>query len=195
MLTHSRLVVMAKKGSKGLLVLLALSLMITVPAFAQRRGLDSAPGGGGPRVGGGYIPPRGPSPSRAWGGPAQTPRNYADRDGHPNAPHVHSDGRWVGHDYARNDSRFRLDHPWEHGHFSGGLGPRYVFRLQGGGPARFWFGGYAFSVAPFEVGLCSDWLWDSDDIVLYDDPDHVGWYLAYNARLGTYVHVTYLGAA
>lgn len=199
-MTHSRLTAMMKKGRTGFLLLVILSMMISIPAFAQRRGLGGPRSGGptvggGPRVGGGFIPPQGPEPSRSWRGPASVAPNRPDFEGHPIAPHVHWNGQWVGHSFGRNDPRFHLDQPWEHGRFPGSLGSRFVFRLEGGGPSRFWFGGYYFSVAPFEVASCADWLWDSDDIVLYDDPDHVGWYLAYNVRLGTYVHVTYLGPA
>ena len=169
------------RTSLGVLVVL---LVVSQPAFAQRGGGGGSRGGGG--FGGGHIPAHGPSA-------AMEGRRVPDMAGHPNIPHVDHNDRWIGHDSGRSDAHYHLDHPFEHGRFTGGFGLGHEFRLQGGNRERFWGNGFYFGVAPYDYGFCNDWLWDSDQIAIYDDPDHDGYYLAYNARLGTYAHVQYLG--
>ncbi len=154
-------------------------------------------------VGDGHIPQSGPprpgepprSADPAHDNMPSPPRpNYRDRPEHPAAPHVHSaNDEWFGHGDARNDARYRLAQPWQHGRFIGAIGPRQVYRMHGGTHTRFNLGGYYFQVSPADWLFANDWFWNSDDIVLYDDEYNDGWYLAYNARTGTWVHVMYLG--
>jgi hypothetical protein len=189
----------ARNGSGRGLALLGVLLIASLPALAQN---DTQHHGKPPHNGhdldNAYAPTHGPSPAphHPNGGPAlqyDQNRDYRDGNGHPNAPHVHGDNQWIGHDSGRSDPRYHVVHPWQYGHYTGAMGPSHYHQLEGGRSDRFWFGGFNFQVAPVDYGYTHDWRWDRDQVAIYGDPDHIGWYLGYNVRLGTYVHLTFLG--
>lgn len=113
----------------------ALTIVFLAPVYPQERGKEGEERGGGQartgghNVGGGYIPPHGPAPTRATqqhaapAAPTRAPqqvqqqrpaeqrgsaqreepeRSFRDEPSHPEAPHVHTNGQWVGHDTGAN---------------------------------------------------------------------------------------------
>ena len=119
---------------------------------------------------------------RAWD---RDRTRYADRD-----------GIWRRfRDRDRDDGRYRLARPFEHGRF-GYLGPRYrypVVRIEIGS-RRVWLGGgFAFEIASWDWPYAEPWCWQCDQFAIYVDPYHPGWYLLWDLRLGRYVHVRYMG--
>jgi hypothetical protein len=178
-------------------VLALLALLAAAPLAAQRdRPERGEPDGsahdlGRPRANQGRVPPA----PLARSDRSVAPRPEIDARNRINAtPHV-SHNEWFGHDRP-DDPRFHLEHPYSHGRFSR-FGPQYRYAVVRLDPNlhRFWLpGGFLFEVAPFEWALAADWCWTcGEDFVIYDDPDHVGWYLLYDVHTGLYVHVQYLG--
>jgi len=103
------------------------------------------------------------------------------------------DGHWYGH-AAPDDARFRLARPFEFGRFRL-VGPSHVFTVTRVdlGARRIWLPGGGFEIAAWDWGLTAPWCWTCDDVVVYLDPDHPGWYLVYNVRMGEYVHAIFVG--
>ena len=169
------------------------------PTIAQQRGQDRpkppAPASqeqARPRANQGHVPP--PPQARANHTEAREPERLPT--GHVNeTPHVNHD-HWYGHE-AANDARFHLATPWEHGRFPH-VGPSYRYAAQrfDEHAHRFWIAGSgSFEIAAWDWPLAADWCWDcGDDFVIYDDPDHPGWYLVYNVHTGVYVHAQFIGA-
>jgi hypothetical protein len=176
--------------------LLTLALALALPALSQERGeRGGAPPAAAhpqerPRANQGKIPPA-PTARTERAAPQveRTPQGKVNE-----TPHVNHN-TWYGHE-APNDARFHLDHPFEHGHFTR-FGPSYRYNVVRIDPANHYFwlpDGFYFQVAAWDWAIAEDWCWDcGDDFVIYEDPDHPGWYLCYNVMTGQYVHVIYMG--
>lgn len=174
---------------------LTLVLCMAFAATAQRGGQEH---GGGQAHGGihanqGHIPEAGP-PHRDGGARPEVERRDGGRIN--SMPHVNHD-HWYGHDRP-NDRRFALAHPFEHGRFEH-FGPSYRYHVErfDRDHHRFWFpGGFSFEIAAWDWPIADDWCWDcdADNFVVYDDPDHSGWYLIYNVATGAYIHAQYMGS-
>ena len=165
---------------------LALVLLLASPAFAQHR----AHGESWPRANAGELPP---PPTRRSDGHARPEAEH--RGERTNAmPHVVGN-RWFGHD-APHDPRFHLDKPFEHGRFEH-FGPshrHHVVRLDPHHHRCVFEDGFIFDIAVWDWPIWSGWCWDcGEDFVVYEDPDHVGWYLIYDVHTGGYVHALFMG--
>jgi hypothetical protein len=167
-----------------LCLVVSLLLFASAAVLAQRSGEH--------RANAGRIPP---SPA-ATNNPNLTREAERLPDGSLDPrQHVNND-HWFGHD-APIDPRYHLDHPWEHGRLEHS-GAAFQYRIGGVDAAthRFWFSNRAsFEIPAWQWPLAADWCWScADDYVVYEDPDHPGWYLLYSMETGAYVHAQYLGS-
>jgi len=126
-------------------------------------------------------------------------RGYRDNRDYRN-DRVYRDDRDYRYDRGYNDRvyrespSYRLGYGWGRGFSHDYIGPRHVWRLEGGNRDRFYFHGFYFRVVASDYPYADDWYWDRDNVIFYDDPDNAGCYLAFNTRLGTYIHVVFEGS-
>ena len=171
---------------KQISVVLSLWVCLAaIPALAQRGDHPDFP-----RANHGQLPP---APERRELG-AQPEVEYREHDRINGTPHVERN-HWYGHD-APSDLRYRIERPFEHGRFAE-FGPEHRFGVVriDRDRHRFWLrDGFFFDVALWDWPIFADWCWDcGDDFAVYEDVDHVGWYLLYDVHTGGYVHVRYEG--
>jgi Ni/Co efflux regulator RcnB len=118
--------------------------------------------------------------------------------GHDRDDDRHDNGKHKGWDNPHNphygdSERFRPGHPYPYGRY-GHVKHVYVARRFDVRTRRIvLFDQSNWVVAAYDVPQCRDWEWDRDQVYVYDDDHHAGWYVLFNARLGRTVHVEFAG--
>jgi hypothetical protein len=172
---------------------LAVGFLYGSPALAQQRDdqQHQQQQRARPRANEGRIPPAPQRQSTGQRGrePQRLPDGRID-----DRPHV-DNNHWFGHD-QRDDARFRVVRPFDRGRFDR-VGPSYRHGIErfDSRAHRFWIAGRGgFEIAAWDWPLTTGWCWNcADDYVVYNDPDHIGWYLVYNVDTGDYVHAQFIG--
>jgi len=176
----------------ALAITTAAFLAVSVPSQVSAQGRGRGGGMGRPATAGGGFRPAIPRAPAARGGGRVAPMF---EPGHPatTAPYVRND-QWYGH-AAVNDPRFRLASPFQHGRFPL-TGPSHIYTVNrfDAGTRRIWMPGGQFEIADYDWAVTAPWCWTCDEFAVYPDPDHAGWYLIYDVRMGEYVHAQFLGA-
>jgi hypothetical protein len=125
-----------------------------------------------------------------------------DRDDRRDRDERHDHGKhkgWDKHDrddhrdWDADHDRIRPGHAYPHGRYEH---VREVYVARRFDPRTrhiFLLDNSDWVVASYDVARCRDWEWDRDQVYVYDDDHHPGWYLLFNPRLGRYVHVEYFG--
>jgi len=128
-----------------------------------------------------------------------------DRDDEHEKHEHHDNGRHLGwYKHHREDRDEDGDWDFDHDHVvQGHYYPhgrfvssrrKFVFVSVSYGTRRVILDDHStWVVASHDIDHCRDWRWDRDDVQVYDDDMHPGWYVLFNARLGQHVHVEYFG--
>jgi hypothetical protein len=119
-----------------------------------------------------------------------------DGDRHDNGKHK----GWYKHgdrddyrDWDYDHERVRPGRAYPHGRYEHVREVYVARRFDSRTRHIFLYDNSDWVVASYDVDRCRDWQWERDQVYVYDDDHHPGWYLLFNARLGRYVHVEYFG--
>ena len=131
----------------------------------------------------------------------EEPEDRDDRDdrhdrGRHKGWYKHGDHEWKEHRHGDDDDegRWRVVRAYPRGRY-GHVREAFICRTIDYRTRRvILYDRSTWVVAAYDVDHCRDWWWDRDNVYVYDDDHHPGWYLLFNARLGCYVHVQYFGA-
>lgn len=132
--------------------------------------------------------------------------NHHGQDEHSDHEEHHDNGRHLGWDKHHDDedrdehrgwdyehARVETDRDYPHGHYDG-VRRTIVLGTLDFHTRRVILADHSnWVIASYDLDRCRDWRWGHDDVRVYEDDVHPGWYVLFNARLGHYVHVEYFG--